>query len=183
LTRILVTGGTGFLGRGILRHAIRKAWDAEMIVYSRDEYKQDLCREKYPDATYILGDVRDYERLMMATRNVDVIIHTAAIKFIPEAEFNVDECIAVNVEGTRNVLRAAYHNSVGHTIGISTDKACLPINTYGMTKALCERLFGEFSHQMFCTMARYGNVIGSTGSVIPRFQATLKAGGSVLDRH
>lgn len=180
MTRILITGGTGFLGRGILRYAKRKAWDAEMIVYSRDEYKQDMCRSKYPDATYVLGDILNYERLMTATRNVDVIIHTAAIKFIPEAEFNVDECIAVNVEGTRNVLRAAYHNGVGHTIGISTDKACLPINTYGMSKALGERLFGEFSHHMFCTMARYGNVIGSTGSVIPRFQALLDEGKPIM---
>lgn len=177
--RVLITGGTGFLGRGILRHAQRKNWDAEMIVYSRDEYKQDLCRSMWPDATYILGDVRDYERLLKATDGVDAIIHTAAIKFIPEAEFNVDECIAINIEGTRNVLRAAYHNGVGSTVCISTDKACLPINVYGMTKAIAERLVGEFSVHIQCTMARYGNVIGSTGSVIPRFQKQLAETGEI----
>lgn len=178
--RVVITGGTGFLGRGILR-----AWagnkDYDLVVLSRDEYKQDLCRQKYPYVHYVLGDVTDYGRCFRAFDGADLVIHTAAIKYIPEAEFNVDECININVDGSRTVLEAAYEARVKSVIGISTDKACLPVNVYGMTKALMERVFGEYAAttSMHCALARYGNVIGSTGSVIPLFKRQLKEQGYI----
>ena len=172
---ILITGGSGFLARGIM-----KLWpENDYVVYSRDEYKQDLCKKKFPNSQYVLGDVKDYDRLVSTLRayEVDTVIHTAAVKFIPEAEYNVNECISVNVDGTRNVLLACWHTDVERVVGISTDKCCLPVNTYGMTKALMERLFIEQArldkwHDY--SLVRYGNVIGSTGSVIPLFQEQAK---------
>lgn len=174
--KILITGGSGYLGRGILS-SLADAGTHEYIVYSRDEYKQDVMKSEFPDARYILGDIRDYDRLIMALRGVSMVIHTGAIKFIPDAEFNVDECIAVNIEGSRNVLRASLACGVSSVIGISTDKACQPINTYGMTKAIMERMFGEYSTRIHTGLVRYGNVIGSTGSVIPKFQQSLAEKG------
>jgi UDP-N-acetylglucosamine 4,6-dehydratase len=174
--KVLITGGTGFLGRAIMRRAQRDGWNDEFTVYSRDEYKQMQCKRKYR-ANYILGDIRDYDRLEAAMIGHDTVVHTAAIKFIPEAEFNVAECIAVNIQGSQTVANAAAHANVGMVIGISTDKACEPVNTYGMTKALMERTFGEYSRNYPMGPAfvccRYGNVIGSTGSVVPFFKQQL----------
>ena len=181
---ILITGGSGFLARGIM-----KLWPEEdYVVYSRDEYKQDLCKKQFVNSRtnikYVLGDVKDYDRLVATLRanEVDTVIHTAAVKFIPEAEYNVNECISVNVDGTRNVLLACWHADVESVIGISTDKACLPVNTYGMTKAIMERLFIEQARlNKWCNygLVRYGNVIGSTGSVIPLFQEQADAHGQI----
>ncbi len=174
--RVLLTGGTGFLGRGIMRKAMRENWPCEFTVLSRDEYKQDLCKQKYPNAKYILGDITDSDRLYTAFRNVDTVVHAAALKYIPEAELNVDECIRVNVEGSANVFKHARWANVKNVVAISTDKAPLPVNVYGMTKALMERMIGEQSRfgDTKYTAARYGNVIGSTGSVIPLFQRQLE---------
>lgn len=173
--RVLITGGTGFLGRGILRRfAGPDGWDC--IVYSRDEYKQFQCKQRWPDVEYVLGDVLNVDRLanVLGRTKPDLVIHTAAVKFIPEAELNVNECIDVNVLGTRNVLQAVGYQGVPKCVVISTDKACQPLNVYGMTKALAERMVGEFARyykgQSQYTACRYGNVIGSTGSVIPLFQ-------------
>lgn len=174
--RVLVTGGTGFIGRGILRRFANE-WD--ITVFSRDEQKQDLCRQRWPNVTYKLGDVTDLQCITQACKNQDLVIHTAAIKFIPEAEHNVRETIRINVGGTDNVLRAC-DASGSRVVVLSTDKACAPLNTYGMTKALCERLVGEYARQdVQCTAVRYGNVVGSTGSVIPLFQRQLKTQGYV----
>lgn len=181
--RVLITGGSGFLGRGI-----QTFWSKnEYIVYSRDEYKQDMARQVLglndrPSYTqWILGDVCDLDRLTYAMKGVDLVIHTAAIKYIPEAEFNVDECVKVNVDGSRNVIKAAIRAGVQRVVGISTDKAVQPVNTYGMTKALMERLFAEannYSSTIF-TCTRYGNVVGSTGSVFTVFQRQLEQQGTL----
>lgn len=171
--KIMITGGSGFLGRGIMRYWPRQA---EFVVYSRDEYKQDLCRQMYPGAMYILGDVKDYDRLYCAMRGCDIVIHTAALKYIPEAEYNVNECISVNILGSQQVLAAAIACEVETCIGISTDKAVLPINVYGMTKAIMERMWGEAAANypdIHFGLVRYGNVIGSTGSVIEIFKRQL----------
>lgn len=173
--RILITGGSGFLGRGIMR----QLHDNEFTVYSRDEYKQDLCRQKFPNARYIIGDVRDVDRLTLAMYDADTVIHAAAMKYIPEAEANVGECININVNGSHAVLQAARAAGVQKVIGISTDKACMPVNTYGITKALMERIFDEQSRYINCSCVRYGNVIGSTGSVIPVFERQLREKGFV----
>lgn len=170
--KVLITGGSGYLGRGIM-----KFWPGNSyIVYSRDETKQDVAKQKYPGAKWVLGDVRDLDRLQYAMRDVELVIHAAAIKYIPEAEANVDECVKVNIDGTRNVITAAIRSGVSRVVGISTDKAVSPVNTYGMTKALMERLFveaNEHSTTKF-TLTRYGNVVGSTGSVVTVFERQMK---------
>lgn len=174
---VLITGGSGFLGRGIMRQAQRENWPARFIVYSRSEYRQESCRHQFPEATYILGDIRDTEKLTIAMNGVDTVIHAGALKYVPEAENNVEECFSINVEGTRSVLKAATRSQrVSHIIGISTDKAADPINTYGLSKAMMERLFREYARlypYLHFAMTRYGNVIASTGSVIPKFLGQL----------
>lgn len=181
--KVLITGGTGFLGRGLLRRfANSGAWD--ITVYSRDEYKQTLAAQRWPDVKYVLGDVLNVDRLANVLRQpYDLVIHTAAVKFIPEAEYNVNEAIDVNVLGTRNVLQACGYAGVGRVVVISTDKACQPLNVYGMTKALAERMVGEFARyyqgRTQYTACRYGNVIGSTGSVVPLFASQAATLGEI----
>lgn len=174
---VLLTGGSGFLGRAILRRAEREQWPAKFTVYSRDEEKQWNLKRRWPNVRCVLGDVaRDFERLISVCSGHDTVIHMGAVKFIPEAEYNVLETIDVNVTGSRNVGLAAITAGVETVVGISTDKACSPANTYGITKAIMERMYGELdrmSDTNFVT-ARYGNVVGSTGSVIPVFRLQIK---------
>jgi UDP-N-acetylglucosamine 4,6-dehydratase/5-epimerase len=172
---ILITGGAGFLGRGIMKYGP----DVQYVVYSRDETKQDICKRMYPRAEYVLGDIEDPVRLDYAVKryHVDTIIHAAAIKYIPEAELNVNEAIAVNVDGARVVCEIAVENGVERVVGISTDKAVMPVNVYGATKMLLERLFAEWANVGYFTLTRYGNVVGSTGSVIPLFERQLAQTG------
>lgn len=171
---ILLTGGSGFLGRAILRRAKRENWNCKFICYSRDETKQWELKHKYPEVQCILGDVaRDIDRLIGIMSGVDTVIHMGAVKYIPEAEWNVLETIDVNITGSRNVGMAAIAGNVKTVVGISTDKASAPLNLYGMTKAVMERMYGEFNRRSPYTnfvTCRYGNVVGSTGSVIPVFQ-------------
>lgn len=175
---VLVTGGSGSLGHAILARATAERWDASFIVYSRDEVKQATMREQYPDVRYLLGDVRDAETLEGAMRGVDVVIHAAAYKRVPEAERETMACVQANVVGSMNVVREALRAGVPRVIGISTDKACAPINAYGQSKALMERLFQATTRCAF-TLVRYGNVIASTGSVIPALRAQVAAGKSL----
>jgi UDP-N-acetylglucosamine 4,6-dehydratase len=180
--RVFTTGGSGFLGRALMKRAEEEGWDCSFTVYSRDEYKQDLCRYKYPSATYILGDIRDAERLSVAMAGHDLVIHAGALKYVPEAEVNVSEALSINALGSKVVRDVALRLRVPKLIGISTDKAVNPINVYGMTKALMERLWFEHIDAELptqCVLVRYGNVIGSTGSVIPLFKRQLESGGSV----
>lgn len=176
MKNILITGGAGFLGRGIMNRLGGKGY--RFIVYSRDETKQDVCRRSYA-AEYVLGDVQDKIRLASTIMKyeVDTIIHAGAIKYIPEAEKNVNECIAVNVDGSRNVAEVAIACEVSMVVGISTDKACEPVNTYGATKMLMERIWQEYAWaDTKFVLTRYGNVVGSTGSVIPLFQRQIMEG-------
>lgn len=177
---VLLLGGSGFLCRGILRRARREGWAWRPTVYSRDEYKQDLCRQRYPEARYLLGDVRDRDRLEAAMAGHDTVIHAAAIKYVVDAEFNAVECVNVNVLGSLTVAEAAIRSGVPRVVGISTDKCVQPINAYGASKMVMERLFGEMSRgSTTFTLVRYGNVVGSTGSVIPLFQRQLRESGTV----
>jgi len=184
--RIFVTGGAGFLGRAIARSLDGQLWREsglpypnELTVYSRDEAKQFTMSQQFPDVRYVLGDIRDRERLEAAMVGHDIVIHAAAIKFIPEAERNVLETISVNVTGSLAVLAAARDARIETLVGISTDKACAPLNTYGMTKALMERAYQVGLPDTRVACVRYGNVIGSTGSVVPVFLDQLSKFGKV----
>lgn len=172
---LLITGGAGFLGRGILRYIDQNNVNARVTVYSRDEAKHYAMRQKFPDVRCVLGDIRDTERLAAVMSGHDTVIHAAALKHIPEAERDVTEAVAVNVEGSRSVGWAALRAGVGQVVGISTDKVCSPRNAYGATKMLMERMFQELnrlgSTRFSCV--RYGNVISSTGSVVPLFRDQL----------
>lgn len=180
--KVLITGGSGFLGRAILRRAKRDDWPCQFTVYSRDELKQAQCRRKYKDVRYVLGDVRDTERLALVAAGHDLVVHTAALKYVPEGEHNVSECISVNVGGTQSVITSSRVAEVPRVVVISTDKAVAPSNVYGMTKALCERIVGEtvdYESETMVTAVRYGNVIGSTGSVVPEFERQARECGVV----
>lgn len=174
---VLITGGSGFLGRAILRRAKAENWPASFTIYSRDETKQWELKRRYPDVRCVLGDVsHNLDRLIAVMQGHDTVIHAAAVKYIPEAEWNVFETIDVNIEGSRNVTMAARAAGVAKVVGISTDKACGPLNVYGMTKAIMERMFSEANRMgrtHFVTV-RYGNVVGSTGSVIPVFRQQIE---------
>lgn len=177
--RIFLTGGTGSLGRAILARAEQDKWDCEFTVYSRDEVKQGECKAQYPRHRYVLGDVRDEAAMALHMRGHDVVIHTGAYKQVPAAEANTVEAIETNVLGSCNVARAALIADVRRVIGISTDKACSPINTYGQSKALMEKAFAQAclwgKTQFNC--CRYGNVLGSRGSIVPLFERQRDAGG------
>lgn len=175
---IFMTGGAGFLGRAILRHFRHNCFDVQFTIFSRDEAKHAICRREFPEARYVLGDVTDYDQVQLAMVGHDTVIHAAAMKYVPEGETNVMNCIAVNLDGSRNVGIAAIRNQVDRVVAISTDKACEPANVYGMTKRLMERIYQEMAQGTDTTFVtvRYGNVIGSTGSVIPMFRQQARDG-------
>lgn len=174
---VLITGGSGTLGRAIVRTAEAEGWDARFTIYSRSELRQAEMRGQYGDCRYILGDVRDYERLVAAFAGHDLVIHAAAMKRIPEAELHPTECYATNVTGSANVARAATHAGVARVVGISTDKACRAVTAYGASKLAMEKLFqAQSDTPTRFTLVRYGNVIGSNGSVIPLWRQQLAEG-------
>jgi UDP-N-acetylglucosamine 4,6-dehydratase len=165
---IFVTGGSGTLGKALMKRAAAEQWDCRFTVYSRSEFLQAECRNLYPKARYILGDVRDYDRLSTAMAGHDLIIHAAAMKRIPECEANPSECLQINGVGSYNVARAAIQHNVSKCIGISTDKASASVTTYGASKRILEGLFLNAPNSPTdFYVVRYGNVVGSRGSVIP----------------
>lgn len=184
---VLITGGTGSFGRQMLRKLIEDTDVSRVVIYSRDELKQfELGNEPwiqpYQDRVRLfLGDVRDVGRLSVAMEGVDVVIHAAALKQVPAAEYNPFEAIKTNVLGAQNVIDAARANSVKRVIALSTDKAAAPINLYGATKLCSDKLFvaaNNYSgkHEIIYSVVRYGNVLGSRGSVIPFFRARADSG-------
>lgn len=179
---VLLIGGSGFLGRATIRRAKREHWPCDFTIYSRDETKQWEVKNRWPDVRCVLGDVaRDIDRLAAVMQGHETVIHMGAVKYIPEAEWNVEETVVVNIDGSRNVIAAAKIAGVQNVIGISTDKACAPLNLYGATKMVMERLFTEANRvgkraTKFATV-RYGNVLGSTGSVIPLFARQIEEFG------
>lgn len=177
---ILITGGTGSFGKAFVKRILDQ-WPTikRLVIYSRDEQKQfqmaqDFPVAEYPGLRYFIGDVRDYERLKRACQGIDYIIHAAAMKHVPIAEYNPDECVKTNIGGADNVIRAALETSVERIVALSTDKACAPINLYGATKLTSDKLFIAAnnirgSKETRFSVVRYGNVMGSNGSVIPFF--------------
>lgn len=180
---ILITGGTGSFGRKYVRAILDRYRPRRLIVFSRDELKQFEMQQEFnqPCMRYFIGDVRDCERLIQATRGVDFIVHAAALKQVPAAEYNPTECIKTNIHGAENVIRAAIENEVEKVIALSTDKAANPINLYGATKLASDKLFVAANnmsggHRTTFSVVRYGNVVGSRGSVVPFFRRLIANG-------
>ena len=177
---VLITGGTGSFGKKFLATILERFPEVrKIIIFSRDELKQSELKQKYPvdlypQVRFFIGDVRDEKRLNQACEGVDVIIHAAAIKQVDTAEYNPSECIKTNVYGAENVISAALQCGVSDVVALSTDKACAPINLYGATKLVSDKLFSAAnnirgSRDIKFSVVRYGNVMGSRGSVIPFF--------------
>ena len=180
---ILITGGSGSFGKMYIRTILERYKPKRLIVYSRDELKQFEMQQKFDDdcMRYFIGDVRDGDRMLQATKNVDYIIHAAALKQVPAAEYNPMECIKTNIHGAENVIKAALANNVHKVIALSTDKAANPINLYGATKLASDKLFVAANnmagnHDTTFAVVRYGNVVGSRGSVVPFFEKLIAEG-------
>jgi UDP-N-acetylglucosamine 4,6-dehydratase/5-epimerase len=187
---ILVTGGTGSFGQQFVATVLRKFKPRRLIVYSRDEYKQYEMAQlfgdaQYPNIRYFIGDVRDRDRLEIALRGVDIVVHAAALKHVPAAEYNPFECINTNVLGAENLVQASIRCGVKRILALSTDKAASPINLYGVSKLAADKIFvaannlSAPSGTVF-SVVRYGNVIGSRGSVVPLFRKLLAQGADSL---
>ncbi len=207
---ILITGGTGSFGKAYIKYILKKYKRIKrLVIFSRDELKQSemaqvFTKKEYPFIRYFIGDIRDFDRISRALNRIDIVIHAAALKQVPAAEYNPIEFIKTNVVGAQNLIEACLNNKVKKVIALSTDKACAPINLYGATKLCSDKLFiaaNNYSGKD-CTFSivRYGNVLGSRGSVLPilakfkskgvfgltssemtRFSITLEEGVKVVD--
>jgi UDP-N-acetylglucosamine 4,6-dehydratase len=185
-TTLLITGGTGSFGQKFVHRILTQYSPKRVIVYSRDELKQYemaqiFPQSRYPAIRYFIGDIRDYHRLVLAMREVDYVIHAAAMKHVPIAEYNPMECINTNVYGAENVVRASLDSGVRKVVALSTDKAANPINLYGASKLASDKIFvaannlsGSIDTKF--TVVRYGNVVGSRGSVVPLFRKLIAEG-------
>jgi len=180
---ILITGGTGSFGKKFVETVLKKFKPKKLIIFSRDELKQhEMSNSKFKNSKilrYFIGDVRDFERLKIAFKEVDYVVHAAALKQVPTAEYNPTECIKTNIYGAENVIRASIECKVKKIIALSTDKAVNPINLYGATKLASDKLFVAANNltgkqKTFFSVVRYGNVVGSRGSVVPLFQNLIK---------
>lgn len=181
---ILLTGGTGSFGNAFVSYVLKKYKPKKIIIFSRDEYKQHIMRQKFSEnqnlkLRFLLGDVRDLERLKMAMNGVDYVIHAAALKQVPAAEYNPMEFVKTNIYGAENIVLASIHAKVKKIIALSTDKAANPINLYGSTKLASDKIFTAAnritgSSNTIFSIVRYGNVVGSRGSVLPVFQEYIK---------
>ncbi len=187
---VLVTGGTGSFGKHFLKSVVERYKPRRLIIFSRDEMKQfemaqSFSTEKYPFIRYFIGDVRDRDRLELALRDVDYVIHAAALKQVPTAEYNPFECIRTNVFGAENLVYAALRRNVRKVIALSTDKAANPVNLYGASKLASDKIFVAANNLAGAdgtrfAVVRYGNVVGSRGSVVPFFQKLANEGAQSL---
>jgi UDP-N-acetylglucosamine 4,6-dehydratase len=184
---ILITGGTGSFGKQFVKTILKHYTPNKIIIYSRDELKQYEMAQRFnhPCMRYFIGDVRDLKRLESAMSGVDYVVHAAALKHVPIAEYNPMECIKTNINGAQNVIEAALHCGVSRVIALSTDKAASPINLYGATKLASDKLFVAANNirggkDIRFAVVRYGNVLGSRGSVVPFFQKLIAEGATEL---
>lgn len=191
---ILITGGTGTLGKALTRRILNEYPNIKrLVIFSRDEQKQfqmaqEFSPEKYPAIRYFIGDIRDFLRLKRALKEIDYVIHTAAMKHVPIAEYNPMECIKTNVLGAENLINACLERKVKKVVSLSTDKAAAPINLYGATKLTSDKLFIAANNirgkeSIIFSVVRYGNVMGSNGSVIPFFLKKEKEEGILPITH
>jgi len=183
---ILITGGTGSFGKRFSEIILKEYNPRSLRIYSRGELLQMQMREKFDDERmrYFIGDVRDRQRLSRAMTDVDIVVHAAALKQVPTCEYNPIEAIRTNIDGTINIIDAAIDNGVEKIIAISTDKAVHPVNLYGATKMVAEKLFIQANSysgkkETMFSCVRYGNVIGSRGSIIPLFKDQIKKGNVI----
>ena len=179
--KFLITGGTGSFGTTFIKYLLKNYNPSKVIIYSRDELKQSEFQEElknnfinFSKVRFFIGDVRDYQRLLLASKNVDFIIHAAALKQVPTIEYNPFEAIKTNIYGAQNVIQAAIENKINRVIALSTDKASAPINLYGATKLASDKLFISANNivgnqDIRFSVVRYGNVFGSRGSIVPLF--------------
>lgn len=184
---ILITGGTGSFGKQFTKTILQRYKPNKLIIYSRDELKQYEMAQKYNETCmrYFIGDIRDFSRLKKALDDVDYVVHAAALKHVPIAEYNPMECIKTNVMGAQNVIDACIENGVRYTIALSTDKAASPANLYGASKLVSDKLFVAANnlrgdHNIKFSVVRYGNVLGSRGSVVPYFKKLIANGAQSL---
>lgn len=186
---ILVTGGTGSFGKCFTRYVLEHYHPKKIIIYSRDEFKQWLMANEFSDykdkIRFFIGDVRDKERLERAFDGVDYVIHAAAMKQVPACEYNPNEAIKTNINGAQNIIEAALNKNIKKVVALSTDKAVNPVNLYGGTKLVSDKLFIAANayagnKDISFSIVRYGNVAGSRGSIIPLFHSIIKDGGSKL---
>jgi UDP-N-acetylglucosamine 4,6-dehydratase len=184
---ILITGGTGSFGKSFISDILQRYRPRRVVVYSRDELKQFEMQQTFSHSAmrYFIGDVRDRERLIQAMRGIDYVVHAAALKQVPAAEYNPMECIKTNIHGAENVIHAALENDVEKVIALSTDKAANPVNLYGATKLASDKLFVAANNiaggaRTRFSVVRYGNVVGSRGSVVPYFKKLLAEGAREL---
>ena len=184
---ILITGGTGSFGKKYTKTLLERYKPNKIIIYSRDELKQFEMQQDFnqPCMRYFIGDVRDRERLTQVMNGVDFVIHAAALKQVPAAEYNPMECIKTNINGAENVISAALINNVDKVIALSTDKAANPINLYGATKLVSDKLFIAANNisganKTTFSVVRYGNVVGSRGSVVPFFEKLINEGAAEI---
>jgi UDP-N-acetylglucosamine 4,6-dehydratase len=184
---ILITGGTGSFGKQYTKTLLDRYKPKKIIIFSRDELKQYEMQQEFNQEPmrYFIGDVRDRDRLMQACNGVDYIIHAAAMKHVPAAEYNPTECIKTNINGAENVIYAAIQNDVKKVIALSTDKAANPVNLYGATKLCSDKLFVAANNMVGgdtprFAVVRYGNVVGSRGSVVPFFRKLIAEGADSL---
>lgn len=183
---VLITGGTGSFGKAFVKSVLENSTPRRLVVFSRDELKQfemaqGFPESKYPSLRYFIGDIRDEARLRRALEDIDIVIHAAALKQVPAAEYNPFECIKTNVLGAQNLIEACLDGGVKQVIALSTDKAAAPVNLYGATKLCSDKLFTAANNMrgkrdIRFSVVRYGNVMGSRGSVIPYFQALKSTG-------
>ena len=180
---ILITGGTGSFGKQYVQTLLERYQPKRLVIYSRDELKQSEMEQVFHHdcMRYFIGDVRDRDRLTQAMNGVDYVIHAAALKQVPAAEYNPMECIKTNIHGAENVIHAALANNVDKVIALSTDKAAAPINLYGATKLVSDKLFVAANNvtgnqRTRFAAVRYGNVVGSRGSVVPFFRKCVDSG-------
>jgi UDP-N-acetylglucosamine 4,6-dehydratase/5-epimerase len=184
---VLITGGTGSFGRALVKFVTRRYRPRRVVVFSRDELKQYEMQQSFNQSylRYFIGDVRDADRLEMAMRDIDYVVHAAALKQVPTAEYNPFECVRTNIHGAENVVNAAIRSGVKRVIALSTDKATNPINLYGASKLASDKIFVAAnaiagSGGTRFAVVRYGNVVGSRGSVVPLFEKLIASGASRL---
>ncbi len=186
---ILITGGTGSFGKAFTKYVLENYNPKKIIIYSRDEFKQFIMQNEFKEykdkLRFFIGDVRDKERLMLAFEGVDYVIHAAAMKQVPACEYNPSEAIKTNIHGAQNIIDAALERGIKKVVALSTDKAVNPVNLYGGTKLVSDKLFIAANayagaKDISFSVVRYGNVAGSRGSVIPFFYNMIRNGGTEL---